>query len=103
MEILKADYLSACAEVGLKPVPFLVSIIDLSIRNRTELQSITIKGNDARLGGKRITDRDLEAICVALARNQTVKELNLAYNVLTDHGAQTLAILLQKKPISAIA
>ncbi|NXT68840.1 LRC34 protein, partial [Chaetops frenatus] len=96
---LHPHYVQACQNLSQPENPFIACALQEADKN----DEISTKGITLRLAGNnhlvlvpRVTDDDLRVLVCVLGQAAFVTGLDLAYNVLTDAGAKTMATFLQE-------
>ncbi|XP_066050009.1 leucine-rich repeat-containing protein 34 [Chamaea fasciata] len=96
---LHLHYVQACQDLSQPENPFIARVLQEADKNdEISTKGITIKlaGNNHLVPVSRVTDDDLGALVSVLDQAAFVTGLDLAYNLLTDAGAQTIATFLQE-------
>ncbi|NXL98585.1 LRC34 protein, partial [Tyrannus savana] len=96
---LHLHYVQACQKLGQPENPLIARVLQEADENEeicTEGITLKIAGNNHPVPVQRVRDDDLGALASVLCHAAFVKGLDLAYNVLTDAGAQTMATFLQE-------
>ncbi|XP_016156232.1 PREDICTED: leucine-rich repeat-containing protein 34 isoform X1 [Ficedula albicollis] len=96
---LHLHYVQACQNLSQPENPFIARVLQEADKN----QEISTKGFTLKLAGNnhlvpvpRVTDDDLGVLVSVLGQAAFVTGLDLAYNLLTDAGAKTMATFLQE-------
>ncbi|NXD19346.1 LRC34 protein, partial [Spelaeornis formosus] len=96
---LHLHYVQACQNLSRPENPFIAHVLQEADKN----DEITTKGITLKLAGNnhlvpvpRVTDDDLGALVSVLGQAAFITGLDLAYNLLTDAGAKTMATFLQE-------
>ncbi|XP_053842239.1 leucine-rich repeat-containing protein 34 isoform X2 [Vidua macroura] len=97
---LHLHYVEACQNLSQPENPFIARVLQEADKN-DEIRStkgITLKlaGNNHLVPVPRVTDDDLGVLVSVLGQAAFVTGLDLAYNLLTDAGAKTMATFLQE-------
>ncbi|NXO90715.1 LRC34 protein, partial [Certhia brachydactyla] len=92
-------YVQTCQNLSQPENPFIARVLQEADKN----DEITTKGITLKLAGNnhlvpvpRVTDDDLGVLVSVLGQAAFVTGLDLAYNLLTDAGAKTMATFLQE-------
>ncbi|NXC98922.1 LRC34 protein, partial [Certhia familiaris] len=96
---LHLHYVQTCQNLSQPENPFIARVLQEADKN----DEITTKGITLKLAGNnhlvpvpRVTDDDLGVLVSVLGQAAFVTGLDLAYNLLTDAGAKTMATFLQE-------
>ncbi|NWV37043.1 LRC34 protein, partial [Grantiella picta] len=96
---LHPHYVQACQNLSQPENPFIARVLQEADKNdEISTKGITLKlaGNNHLVPVPRVTDDDLGVLVSVLGQAAFVTGLDLAYNVLTDAGAKTMAAFLQE-------
>ncbi|XP_066182532.1 leucine-rich repeat-containing protein 34 [Sylvia atricapilla] len=96
---LHLHYVQACQDLSQPENPFIARVLQEADKNdEINTKGITLKlaGNNHLVPVPRVTDDDLGALVSVLDQAAFVTGLDLAYSLLTDAGAQTIATFLQE-------
>ncbi|NWW74581.1 LRC34 protein, partial [Climacteris rufus] len=96
---LHLNYVQACQNLSQPENPFIARVLQEADKNdEISTKGITLKlaGNNHLVHVPRVTDDDLGVLVSVLGQAAFVTGLDLAYNVLTDAGAKTMAAFLQE-------
>ncbi|NXQ64608.1 LRC34 protein, partial [Anthoscopus minutus] len=96
---LHLHYVQACQNLSQPENPFVVRVLqEADKNNEISTKGITLKlaGNNHLVPVPRVTDDDLGVLVSVLGQAAFVTGLDLAYNLLTDAGAKTIATFLQE-------
>ncbi|XP_027758114.1 leucine-rich repeat-containing protein 34 isoform X4 [Empidonax traillii] len=97
---LHLHYVQACQKLGQPENPLIARVLQEADENEeircTKGITLKIAGNNHPVPVQRVRDDDLGALASVLSHAAFVKGLDLAYNVLTDAGAETMATFLQE-------
>ncbi|NWT05618.1 LRC34 protein, partial [Mionectes macconnelli] len=96
---LHLHYVQACQKVGQPENPLIAHVLQEADENDeicTEGITLKIAGNNHTVPVQRVKDDDLGVLASVLCHAAFVKGLDLAYNVLTDAGAKTMATFLEE-------
>ncbi|XP_064241280.1 leucine-rich repeat-containing protein 34 isoform X3 [Passer domesticus] len=91
-------YVQACQDLSQPENPFIARVLQEADKNEEiSTKGITLKlaGNNHLVPVPRVTDDDLGVLVSVLGQAAFVTGLDLAYNLLTDAGAKTMATFLQ--------
>ncbi|NWZ67565.1 LRC34 protein, partial [Acrocephalus arundinaceus] len=97
---LHLHYVQACQDLSQPENPFIARVLQEADKNdEISTKGITLKlaGNNHLVPVPRVTDDDLGVLVSVLGQAAFVTGLDLAYNLLTDAGAQTIATFLQEE------
>ncbi|XP_019140225.1 leucine-rich repeat-containing protein 34 isoform X2 [Corvus cornix cornix] len=100
LQDLHLHYVQACQNLSQPENPFIAPVLQEANKNDDiSSKGITLKlaGNNHLVPVLRVTDDDLGVLVSVLGQAAFVTGLDLAYNVLTDAGAKTMATFLQEK------
>ncbi|XP_064241277.1 leucine-rich repeat-containing protein 34 isoform X2 [Passer domesticus] len=92
-------YVQACQDLSQPENPFIARVLQEADKNEEiSTKGITLKlaGNNHLVPVPRVTDDDLGVLVSVLGQAAFVTGLDLAYNLLTDAGAKTMATFLQE-------
>ncbi|XP_038001818.1 leucine-rich repeat-containing protein 34 isoform X2 [Motacilla alba alba] len=95
---LHLHYVQACQNLSQPENPFIARVLQEADKNdEISTKGITLKlaGNNHLVPVPRVTDDDLGVLVSVLGQAAFVTGLDLAYNLLTDAGAKTMATFLQ--------
>ncbi|XP_038001815.1 leucine-rich repeat-containing protein 34 isoform X1 [Motacilla alba alba] len=96
---LHLHYVQACQNLSQPENPFIARVLQEADKNdEISTKGITLKlaGNNHLVPVPRVTDDDLGVLVSVLGQAAFVTGLDLAYNLLTDAGAKTMATFLQE-------
>ncbi|NXK37781.1 LRC34 protein, partial [Piprites chloris] len=96
---LHLHYVQACQKLGQPENPLIAHVLQEADENDeicTKGITLKITGNNLPVPVQRVKDDDLGVLASVLCHAAFVKGLDLAYNVLTDAGAETMATFLQE-------
>ncbi|NXM26354.1 LRC34 protein, partial [Oxyruncus cristatus] len=97
---LHLHYVQACQKRGQPENPLIAHVLQEADKNDetrcTKGITLKIAGNNHPRPVRRVTDDDFGVLASVLCHTAFVKGLDLAYNVLTDAGAETMATFLQE-------
>ncbi|NWU87224.1 LRC34 protein, partial [Onychorhynchus coronatus] len=97
---LHLRYVQACQTLGQRENPLIAHVLKEADENDetrcTKEIVLKIAGNNNPRPVQRVTDDDFRVLASVLCNAAFVKGLDLAYNVLTDAGAETMATFLQE-------
>ncbi|NWT66007.1 LRC34 protein, partial [Prunella himalayana] len=96
---LYLHYVQACQNLSQPENPFIARVLQEADKNdEIGTKGITLKlaGNNHLVPVPRVTDDDLGVLVSVLDQAAFVTGLDLAYNLLTDAGAKTMATFLQE-------
>ncbi|XP_077040281.1 leucine-rich repeat-containing protein 34 isoform X4 [Agelaius phoeniceus] len=96
---LHLHYVQACQNLSQPENPFIARVLqEADKKDEISTKGITLKlaGNNHLVPVPRVTDDDLAVLVSVLGQAAFVTGLDLAYNLLTDVGAKTMAIFLQE-------
>ncbi|NXU98102.1 LRC34 protein, partial [Cettia cetti] len=96
---LHLHYVQACQNLSQPENPFIARVLQEADKNdEISTKGITLKlaGNNHLVPVPRVTDDDLGVLVSVLDQAAFVTGLDLAYNLLTDAGAQTIATFLEE-------
>ncbi|NXR65182.1 LRC34 protein, partial [Rhadina sibilatrix] len=96
---LHLHYVQACQNLSQPENPFIARVLQEADKNdEISTKGITLKlaGNNHLVPVPRVTDDDLRVLVTVLDQAAFVTGLDLAYNLLTDAGAETIATFLQE-------
>ncbi|NXH40173.1 LRC34 protein, partial [Dicaeum eximium] len=96
---LHVHYVQACQNLSQPENPFIAHVLQEADKNdEISTKGITLKlaGNNHLVPVPRVTDDDLGVLVSVLGQAAFVTGLDLAYNLLTDAGAKTMATFLQE-------
>ncbi|NXK60519.1 LRC34 protein, partial [Sylvietta virens] len=96
---LHPHYVQACQNLSQPENPFIARVLQEADKNdEISTKGITLKlaGNNHLVPVPRVTDDDLGVLVSVLGQAPFVTGLDLAYNLLTDAGAKTIATFLQE-------
>ncbi|NWX26530.1 LRC34 protein, partial [Notiomystis cincta] len=96
---LHLHYVQACQNLSQPENPFIARVLQEADKNdEISTKGITLKlaGNNHLVPVPRVTDDDLGVLVSVLGQAAYITGLDLAYNVLTDAGAETMATFLQE-------
>ncbi|NXN78183.1 LRC34 protein, partial [Bombycilla garrulus] len=96
---LHLHYVQACQNLSQPENPFIARVLQEADKNdEIGTKGITLKlaGNNHLVPVPRVTDDDLGVLVSVLGQAAFVTGLDLAYNLLTDAGAKTMATFLQE-------
>ncbi|NWR46553.1 LRC34 protein, partial [Regulus satrapa] len=96
---LHLHYVQACQNLSQPENPFIARVLQEADKNDEIItKGITLKlaGNNHLVPVPRVTDDDLGVLVSVLGQAAFVTGLDLAYNLLTDAGAKTIATFLQE-------
>ncbi|XP_027503169.1 leucine-rich repeat-containing protein 34 isoform X3 [Corapipo altera] len=97
---LHLHYVQACQKSGQPENPFVAHVLQEADKKDeircTKGITLKIAGNNHPVPVQKVTDDDLGVLTSVLRHAAFVKGLDLAYNVLTDAGAKTMATFLQE-------
>ncbi|NWZ34307.1 LRC34 protein, partial [Brachypodius atriceps] len=96
---LHLHYVQACQDLSQPENPFIARVLQEADKNdETGTKGITLKlaGNNHLVPVPRVTDDDLGVLVSVLEKAPFVTGLDLAYSLLTDAGAETIATFLQE-------
>ncbi|NXR50039.1 LRC34 protein, partial [Hippolais icterina] len=97
---LHLHYVQACQDLSQPENPFIARVLQEADKNdEISTKGITLKlaGNNHLVPVPRVTDDDLGVLVSVLGQAAFVTGLDLAYNLLTDAGAKTIATFLQEE------
>ncbi|XP_066412645.1 leucine-rich repeat-containing protein 34 isoform X1 [Molothrus aeneus] len=96
---LHLHYVQACQNLSQPENPFIARVLqEADKKDEISTKGITLKlaGNNHLVPVPRVTDDDLAVLVSVLGQAPFVTGLDLAYNLLTDVGAKTMAVFLQE-------
>ncbi|NXQ28936.1 LRC34 protein, partial [Alaudala cheleensis] len=96
---LHLHYVQVCQDLSQPENPFIARVLQEADKNdEISTKGITLKlaGNNHLVPVPRVTDDDLGVLVSVLGQAPFVTGLDLAYNLLTDAGAKTIATFLQE-------
>ncbi|NWS29570.1 LRC34 protein, partial [Polioptila caerulea] len=96
---LHLHYVQVCQNLSQPENPFVARVLqDADKNDEITAKGITLKlaGNNHLVPVPRVTDDDLGVLVSVLGQAAFVTGLDLAYNLLTDAGAKTMATFLQE-------
>ncbi|XP_005525162.1 PREDICTED: leucine-rich repeat-containing protein 34 [Pseudopodoces humilis] len=96
---LHLHYVQTCQNLSQPENPFIARVLQEADKNdEISTKGITLKlaGNNHLVPVPRVTDDDLGVLVSVLGQAAFVTGLDLAYNLLTDAGAKTMATFLQE-------
>ncbi|NXE86448.1 LRC34 protein, partial [Menura novaehollandiae] len=96
---LHLHYVQACQKLSQPENPFIARVLQEADKNdeiSTKRITLKIAGNNHLVPVQRVADDDLGVLASVLCQAAFVTGLDLAYNVLTDAGAKTMATFLQE-------
>ncbi|XP_063264372.1 leucine-rich repeat-containing protein 34 isoform X2 [Prinia subflava] len=96
---LHLQYVQACQDLSQPENPFIARVLqeaDKSDEISTKGITLKLAGNNHLVPVPRVTDDDLGVLVSVLEQAAFVTGLDLAYNLLTDAGAKTIATFLQE-------
>ncbi|XP_071294202.1 leucine-rich repeat-containing protein 34 isoform X3 [Agelaius tricolor] len=96
---LHLHYVQACQNLSQPENPFIARVLqEADKKDEISTKGITLKlaGNDHLVPVPRVTDDDLAVLVSVLGQAAFVTGLDLAYNLLTDVGAKSMAVFLQE-------
>uniref|UniRef100_A0A8D2PYT5 Leucine rich repeat containing 34 n=1 Tax=Zosterops lateralis melanops TaxID=1220523 RepID=A0A8D2PYT5_ZOSLA len=93
---LHLHYVQACRDLSQPENPFVAHVLQEADKNGEITKGMTLKlaGNNHLVPVPRVTDDDIAAL-ICLPYSSSFSGLDLAYNLLTDAGAQIIAAFLQ--------
>ncbi|NXR40678.1 LRC34 protein, partial [Zosterops hypoxanthus] len=95
---LHLHYVQACRDLSQPENPFVARVLQEADKNgeiSTKGMTLKLAGNNHLVPVPRVTDDDIAALVPVLYQAAFVTGLDLAYNLLTDAGAQIIAAFLQ--------
>eukprot|EP00960_Hanusia_phi_P044871 756872-Hanusia_phi.AAC.10 len=97
-EALREGYVEACEGGERRPLSALLSFLDDVIGSQTQLSSLILKGNSKNAYPTRLDDGDLEALLKGMrkAGDVALREFDLSWNVISDHGIGILMDYLRE-------
>ncbi|NXC87741.1 LRC34 protein, partial [Cercotrichas coryphoeus] len=96
---LHLHYVQACQNLNQPENPFIARVLQEADKNEeisTKGFTLKLAGNNHLVPVPRVTDDDLGVLVSVLGQAAFVTGLDLAYNLLTDAGAKTMATFLQE-------
>ncbi|XP_014742574.1 PREDICTED: leucine-rich repeat-containing protein 34 [Sturnus vulgaris] len=96
---LHLHYVQACQNLSQPENPFIARVLQEADKNEeisTKGFTLKLAGNNHLVPVPRVTDDDLGVLVSVLGQAAFVTGLDLAYNLLTDTGAKTVATFLQE-------